>query len=255
MMEYENMKKSLDIILDNIVILAEQIGFSDDIDKMVLTSVLINFGYLSKSDDYNGKLTEEVLELYQGAIFELGLIPIIGNGCCRHISSLAKLILDKFNIENEVTAAVRLKKLKGKSDIDSLLTKSEMIKQESYCNHALNIVRIGNKDIALNLLPGIGSMLYSINQNIAVEFFEDIDSENNYLIYNYSPFFEGRRDFDSIIPFSLEEQEEILRGGKNAMLVTKANIDLLEKFYADNRPYMEEIENNYKKILVKKRGL
>ena len=49
MMEYENMKKSLDIILDNIVILAEQIGFSDDIDKMVLTSVLINFGYLSKS--------------------------------------------------------------------------------------------------------------------------------------------------------------------------------------------------------------
>lgn len=255
MMEYENMKKSLDIILDNIVILAEQIGFSDDIDKMVLMSMLINFGYLSKNDGYNGKVTEEVLELYQGAIFELDLIPIIGNGCCRHISSLAKLILDKFNIKNEVTAAIRLKELKGKSDINSLLMESEMIKQESYCNHALNIVKIGNKDIALNLLPGVGSMLYSINQNVAVEFFEDVDSENNYLVYNYSPFFEGRKDFDRIKPISIEEQEDILREGKNAMLVTKANIDLLEKFYTNSRPYMEEIDNNYKKILVKKRGL
>ena len=51
------MKKNLDIILDNIVILAEQIGFSDDIDKMVLMSMLINFGYLSKNDGYNGKVT------------------------------------------------------------------------------------------------------------------------------------------------------------------------------------------------------
>lgn len=254
-MEYENMKKNLDIILDNIVILAEQIGFSDDIDKMVLMSMLINFGYLSKNDGYNGKVTEEVLELYQGAIFELGLIPIIGNGCCRHISSLAKLILDKFAIKNEVTAAIKLKELKGKSDIDSLLMKSEMIKQESYCNHALNIVRIGNKDIALNLLPGVGSMLYSINQNVAVEFFEDVDLGTNYLIYNYSPFFEGRKDFDRIKPLNIEEQEEILRGGKNAMLVTRANIDLLEEFYTNNRPYMEEIDNSYKKILVKEKRL
>ena len=39
------------------------------------------------------------------------------------------------------------------------------------------------------------------------------------------------------------------------MLVTRANIDLLEKFYTNNRPYMEEIDNSYKKILVKERGL
>ena len=31
------------------------------------------------------------------------------------------------------------------------------------------------------------------------------------------------------------------------MLVAKTNIDLLEKFYTNNRPYMEEIDNNYKK--------
>lgn len=253
-MEYENMKKSLDAILDNIVILADQIGFSDDIDKMVLMSMLINFGYLSKNDNYNGKIVEEALELYQGAIFELGLIPIIGNGCCRHISSLAKLILDKFNIKNEVTAAVRLKELKNK-DLTSLLNESEMIKQESYCNHALNIVKINNKDIALNLLPGVGSMLYSINKNVAVEFFEDIDKETNYLVYNYSPFFEGRKDFDRIRPLSIEEQEDILREGKNAMLVTRANIDLLEKFYINSTPYMEDIDNNYKKILIKEKRL
>lgn len=32
---------------------------------------------------------------------------------------------------------------------------SDIIKQESYCNHALNIVKISNKDIAFNLLLGM----------------------------------------------------------------------------------------------------
>ena len=36
---------------------------------------------------------------------------------------------------------------------------------------------------------------------------------------------------------------------------TRANIDFLEEFYTNNRPYMEEIDNSYKKILIKKRGL
>ena len=35
-MEYENMKKNLDIILDNIVMLAEQFGFKEEIDKFTL---------------------------------------------------------------------------------------------------------------------------------------------------------------------------------------------------------------------------
>ena len=256
MMEYENMKKNLDIILDNIVILAEQIGFKEEIDKFTLMDFLISNGYLLKDRNFTFNKDIPCRDLQDDVIFQFGIVPITGEGCCRHISSLAKLILDRFDIKNEIAAAVSLECLKeNNKDIASLLNESEMIKQESYCNHAFNIVKIGNKDIAINLFPGVSSILYSINQNVAVEFFEDVDSENNYLVYNYSPFFEGRKDFDRIKPLSIEEQKDTFREVINTILVVQANRDLLEKFYANNRPYMEDIDNNYKKILVKEREL
>ena len=61
--------------------------------------------------------------------------------------------------------------------------------------------------------------------------------------------------FNSITPLSILEQEDIVRNRSNLLLAARANIDLLEKFYTNNRPYMEEIDNSYKKILVKERGL
>ena len=42
------MKKNLDIILDNIVMLAEQFGFKEEIDKFTLMELLISDGYLTK---------------------------------------------------------------------------------------------------------------------------------------------------------------------------------------------------------------
>ena len=86
-------------------------------------------------------------------------------------------------------------------------------------------------------------------------FFQNESLNSSYLIYNYSPFFEGKRNFNSITPLSILEQEDIIRNHNNILLVARANIDLLEEFYTNNRPYMEEIDNSYKKILVKERGL
>lgn len=249
-MEYENMKKNLDIILDNIVILAEQIGFKEEIDKFTLMDFLISNGYLLKDRNFTFNKDIPCRDLQDDVIFQFGIVPITGEGCCRHISSLAKLILDRFDIKNEIAAAVSLECLKeNNKDIASLLNESEMIKQESYCNHAFNIVKIGNKDIAINLFPGVSSILYSIDQNVAVEFFEDVYSENNYLVYNYSPFFEGRKNFDKIEPFSMEEQENFVRECNNMVLVTRANLDLLDDFYRENKSYMDEIDANYQKVL------
>lgn len=243
-MEYKKMKYNLDAILDNIILLQEEFGFTDEIDKLILMSTLVNYGYLSKDKKYTEDITKKDLELYQGAIFELGVIPITGSGCCRHTASLAKLILDRFDIKNEVTAALSMN-----NNTTDLLSQSEMIQQETFCNHALNIVNVNNKDLAINLLPNVGLLFYSIDNNIAVEFFDDANSKNNYLIYNYSPFFEGRKDFDKIKPLNVEEEEDILRSGRNTMLVINANIELLENFYKESNPYMEEVNNSYQKIL------
>ncbi len=66
------MKKNLDIILDNIVILAEQFGFKEEIDKFTLMELLISDGYLTK--DRKFVVNEDILyrDLYDDIIFELG---------------------------------------------------------------------------------------------------------------------------------------------------------------------------------------
>ena len=224
-MEYENMKKNLDIILDNIVILAEQFGFKEEIDKFTLMELLISDGYLTK--DRKFVVNEDILyrDLYDDIIFELGVVPFTGEGCCRHTTSLAKLILDRFNIENEVSAA--------------LITDEEI--NDRYMAFDVDV----NKPI----------YLYSIEENKLTGFFQKKSLNSSYLIYNYSPFFEGKRNFNSITPLSILEQEDIVRNRSNLLLAARANIDLLEEFYTNNRPYMEEIDNSYKKILVKERGL
>ena len=251
-MEYENMKKNLDIILDNIVILAEQFGFKEEIDKFTLMELLISDGYLTK--DRKFVANEDILyrDLYDDVIFELGVVPFTGEGCCRHTTSLAKLILDRFNIENEVSAAlITDKEINSKE----LIAVSDMVLQPLDCNHAVNIVKIDDRYMAFDVDVNKPIYLYSIKENKLTGFFQKESLNSSYLIYNYSPFFEGRKDFDKIRPLNIEEQEEILREGKNAMLVTRANIDLLEEFYTNNRPYMEEIDNSYKKILVKEKRL
>ena len=46
--EKDIMKKNLDKILDNIVLLADEFGFREEIDKFILMNLLISYGYLSK---------------------------------------------------------------------------------------------------------------------------------------------------------------------------------------------------------------
>lgn len=251
-MEYENMKKNLDIILDNIVILAKQFGFKEEIDKFTLMELLISDGYLTK--DRKFVVNEDILyrDLYDDIIFELGVVPFTGEGCCRHTTSLAKLILDRFNIENEVSAAlITDKEINSKE----LIAVSDMVLQPLDCNHAVNIVKIDDRYMAFDVDVNKPIYLYSIKENKLTGFFQKESLNSSYLIYNYSPFFEGKRNFNSITPLSILEQEDIIRNHNNTLLVARANIDLLEEFYTNNRPYMEEIDNSYKKILVKERGL
>ena len=232
--EKDIMKKNLDNILDNIVILAEQFGFKEEIDKFTLMELLISDGYLTK--DRKFVVNEDILyrDLYDDIIFELGVAPFTGEGCCRHTTSLAKLILDRFNIEIAV---------------------SDMVLQPLDCNHAVNIVKIDDRYMAFDVDVNKPIYLYSIKENKLTGFFQKESLNSSYLIYNYSPFFEGKRNFNSITPLSILEQEDIIRNHNNILLVARANIDLLEEFYTNNRPYMEEIDNSYKKILVKERGL
>ena len=242
------MKESLDNILDNVVLLANQFGLKDEIDKFTLMNILISYGYLSKDKTY--KYSEDILyrDLYDDIIFELGIVPITGEGCCRHTTSLAKLILDRFNIENEVAASLitdkRIEPLK-------LLQLSELAGQALECNHAVNVVKIGDGHMAFDIEFDGLAHLYSINNNLLTSFFQRENLNSSYFIYNYSPFFNDRREFDKITSLSKSEQEDIIRSCNNIALVVKSNIDLVEEFYLESKPYMDRIDDSYQKILKK----
>ena len=46
----------------------------------------------------------------------------------------------------------------------------------------------------------------------------------------------------------MEEQENFVRECNNMVLVARANLDLLDDFYRENKPYMDEIDTNYQKV-------
>ena len=51
----------------------------------------------------------------------------------------------------------------------------------------------------------------------------------------------------------MEDQENFVRECNNIVLVTRANLDLLDDFYRENKPYMDEIDTNYQKVYTKER--
>ena len=243
--EKDIMKKNLDKILDNIVLLADEFGFREEIDKFILMNLLISYGYLSKDKKIIFDKNILYTDLYDDIIFELGIVPITGAGCCRHITSLAKLILDKFKIENNVAATLVTNSMINSNE---MLQISELIGQELECNHAVNVAKLNGKYVAFDLAFDQMADLYSIDKNLLTRFFRGQSVKGSYLIYNYSPFFEGRKNFDKIEPFSMEEQENFVRECNNMVLVTRANLDLLDDFYRENKPYMDEIDTNYQKV-------
>lgn len=244
--KYKNIEKQLDTILDNVLLLADDLGLKGDLDIFTLVTLLISNGYLSKDKNYNTVDNVEDLGIYENPIMELGVVPLIKDGCCRNSASLAKLMLDRFFIENDITAALRIT---DEIDSESLLDISEQIEQESLCNHAMGIVNINDKRIAFEVVPLFGANLYSINNNITTRF---LSSSNSHLVYNYSPFFEGKKNFSEITPISLDEQEYILRSCNNTSLIINANSYLLEEFYENNKPTIKNIEQDYQKVLVRR---
>lgn len=244
--EYKQMYQELTEILADVADLPDKLGLKSDIDKLALIKILITDGYLSRTGTHVTNTTISDLETSDELIFNLALTAITGTGCCRHVSALTKLLLDSVDVENEIACALNIT---SGIDTNLLLEESENNKHVLVADHTINIMKVDDKSIGFNFSPGSRrTYFYQLKDNIAT----GIVSDRSYLFYNYSPFFEGRKAFDDIVPLELAEHDYILRGCNNTCLALKADRSLLEEFYQDNKAHMVSINNSYQKILVRK---
>lgn len=251
--EYFSLRKDINSIVDNISKLSRIFNLNSELEKIELISILLSNGYLSVTKKYKYNCDIPMIGNLDDLVFEIGVIPIIGEGCCRHTAALIKLILDRMKIKNEV-ASVKI----GIDDYDIEKIKlflARFHRVEGKANHSVNYLdlkEIDGKIILEVLNNSLGNNIYAIDNGFAVKFFTN---QSVYSIYDYSIWYKGKIDFYDSIGVDLDKQYYVKEKMNKARKSISGNMDLLECFYMENYECMKDITNNYKKILVKERGL
>lgn len=208
-LENENLlyiKMLYDTIINNYKKLNKEFNFNDYTSVFTLYTYMYKNGYLSYKKAFN--YTDSPLLDY---LNYLGVDVINGAGCCRNISKMFSDILDKLDIENYII---------------NLNVSDTRLKYKLLGNHSINMVVDSSKahyfdptnDCIFNLE---GNLLVGrkVNTKKAIIGF---DNRFKRLLPSYTPNYKMQKETYKIIISSL---------------------DILQKFYQDNREIYTEIRN------------
>ena len=253
--EYKNMVRDLNCIFDGMINLSDKFNFAKDIEKLSLAYFLVSVGYFSSSSKYhyNNDIEDIGLGDNHDRIIPLSLAPIMGNGgCCRHTASLLSRSLDYLNIKNDVVVVDTDKREVELSRIRHFL--SEFHKKQLNSTHVINYVSIDNDDFFVEgSNDGFPLNFYYGDEGLAFPFLQNGSVTNHYLLYNYSLFYDEKKDYDKVGKISVDRQLEILANYKKTVKFIDDNIDIVIESYKGNMPYMVDIKDTYQKVYTKER--
>lgn len=176
-------------------------------------------------------------------------------GCCRHTASLLSRSLDYLNIKNDVAVVDTDKRKVELSRIRHFLSEFHQ-KQLNSSTHVINYVSIDNDDFFVEgSNDGFPLNFYYGDEELAFPSFQDDSVINHYLLYNYSLFYDEKKNYDKVKRISVDRQLKILADYKKTVKLIDNNIDIVIELYMDNIPYMADIKDNYQKIYTKERKL
>lgn len=250
--EYQKMKNDLDIVLERTSTLIENVFPNQKIEQAIFASNLISMGYFSVTGKYtyNDKTTE--IGFYKDLFFELALVPFTGEGCCRHSSALHKLLSERLGIENEMVLVDTTKTEEDIARIKMFL--SEFHHKRLGENHTANYVTIGaDKFFIEPLYESDGTLLSYNEEGFLNHFWPKLIEENRNFLYNYSSYYEGRKPITETSAMSVKRQREFISKYNKVTHTIQNNLNLINFFKAQNGQYVENINNNYQKVLVKER--
>ena len=267
--EYVEMKDSLNNILDNVVLLAKEYGFSEEVSQATLVTTLVAMGLLSEPRSYIYDTETTKIGFNNDIILELALeLVATGKGCCRNTAPLAKLALDKFAIENKLIVTnlnVKQKLLLTKLKV-MLANRCQLYGQ---VNHITNYVQ--SMDTSFLIEPTSNdflAMLYYIDKG-TIKIFDNYNrlnfmfgkmqrtKDSVFPAYNRGIFSQlpEMMDFEHMEKPTLEQQDEILNKYSKTVLTILSNLDLAEKFHDDNKDNFSNITNSYQKVLKREKSI
>jgi hypothetical protein len=255
--DIKELKSLYDQVLINFNDLKNDFNFNNNIELCTFIHYCVNNGYLSYNKNYKFN-QENIVDIksIEGAYLMSGI------GVCRHISAFYKDILDLNNIENcqilvntiEILDLDKL--LKEMDDVfskmpNTLFTKEvfEEIKKSQkkstkYANHVINMVKENNLGyyldptrLKLHTKIDDKNLLSSSNEKIRIMDFQmEIHEKKDFKIYKNLSEVEIA-NFDSF-----NEKTDIVHDTCNN------NIDMLDKFYHENKELFVEIKNELDKF-------
>lgn len=250
--EYQKMQKDFDIVLERTSSLINNVFPEQKIEQAILAADLISIGFFSSTGRY--KCNKDLIEIgfLTDLLFELAIVPFTGEGSCRHSSALLKLLLDKLAIKNEMVGIDNSKKDEDIAKIRMFL--SEFHHKKLEVNHTANYVEIDNDKFFIEPANDSNSILLSYNEEgFLNHFWPKLIEENRSFLYNYSAFYNGRKPITETAPMSVKRQREFMSKYNKVTHTIQNNINLINFFKAQNEQYVESINNNYQKILIKER--
>lgn len=254
--EYKSMLKNLNEIFNNAINLATDFNFDKEIEKLSLVHFLMSVGYFSTSGRY--PYNNSIKEIWQGMDFYektniYSLVPILGDGgCCRHTASLLKTCLTNFGIKSDIVSVDVRKNDPELTRMRHFL--SEYHHKELSGDHVINYVSIDDSDLFVEGgNSGEDLFFHYGDKGLAFPFLEDNRSSEHLLLYNYSPCYEQKKNYDKIKPLSVDKQIKLLEDYARTINTIENNMAMVVESYRENMSYMFDIKNSYQKVYAKER--
>lgn len=250
--EYQKMRNDLDIILERTSTLIDHVFPNQKIEQAIFAADLISMGYFSSTGKYIYNRNVAEIGFYKDLFFELSLVPFTGEGCCKHTSALHKLLSERLGIENEMVGIDDTKIEEDVARMKMFLSEFHHKKLEGY--HTANYITIGDDKFFIEpAYEGNGILLSYNEEGFMNHFWPKLTEENRNFLYNYSPFYEGRKPITETSTMSVKRQREFISKYNKVTHTIQNNLNLINFFKAQNGQYVENINNNYQKVLVKER--
>ena len=256
-LDHKLMIDNFNIVLDNMVSLANTLEFKEGIELAMLCGYLLHNGFLSESGTYHYQMGIIDIQPFSKKFrLDLALKIFSGEGCCRHSAKLLSFYLDRFNIEKSITSTY-FNNTKDDNINEIRLFLSNYKKNNINANHCFNHINDSKKSI--NYFVDITSFPFMIlyaDKQFAYSF-HNKDYKLPLFSYNYDVFNTEFRDYSKFVPLEMQDYIELYSFAYDALgkCLSKDNRDLFIDFYFQNQRYYHKINRSYNKIYLKEKRL
>ena len=255
---HQIMKENFEIVLDKLISLGKELGFTKPVEYLLLTSTLIQSGVFSQGSFEYDQLNEDIISLKNEQYLAYTIFN--GYGVCRHIATFLHLLLDRLRITNSIVISEGYSDLNNPSD-DLKKIWIDLNRRFQICppcHHIVNYINDNGLEYIFEFSTQYTGVLSYVKQQLCYLFFTEDETNSSLLtLYNCTkkllPIFHAKTNCETIQPLPVEEQVEIMRDYIKAEKIIKEKKDIILGFYQDIQTHCQKIQTAYQQTLAQER--